>query len=49
MNKANNSHPVRIILRDWSKAKKGNRPVIAEKKEVYHDQRRENNSSNQGL
>lgn len=27
MNKANNSHPVRIILRDWSKAKKVNAPV----------------------
>ena len=28
MKKANeNEHPVRIILRDWSKAKKGNHPV----------------------
>lgn len=26
MKKANN-HPVRIILRDWTKAKKRNRPV----------------------
>ena len=27
MKKANDSHPVRVILRDWSKAKKGNHPV----------------------
>ena len=25
-----NDHPVRIILRDWSKTKKGNAPVVAE-------------------
>lgn len=41
MKKANeNKHPVTVILRNWSKIKKGNRPVIAEKKEVYHDQNR---------
>lgn len=45
-NKANNPHPVRIVLRDWSKAKKTNAPVIAEKKEVYHDQTRENYHGN---
>lgn len=27
MKKVNESHPVRIILRDWTKAKKVNRPV----------------------
>lgn len=27
MVKTNNPHPVRIILRDWTKAKKVNRPV----------------------
>lgn len=27
MKKANESHPVHVILRDWSKAKKVNRPV----------------------
>lgn len=27
MKKENASHPVRIILRDWTKAKKVNRPV----------------------
>ncbi len=32
MNKTNNPHPVRIILRDWSKAKKANH-VVAEKTE----------------
>lgn len=26
-NNANDPHPVRIILRDWSKTKKGNTPV----------------------
>lgn len=43
MNKAN-EHPVRVILRDWSKAKKEN-ASIAEKKEVYHDKRSSYNSS----
>lgn len=27
MKKANDPHPVRVILRDWTKAKKVNRPV----------------------
>jgi len=27
MVKANESHPVRIVLRNWSKAKKANAPV----------------------
>lgn len=27
MSKAKDPHPVRIILRNWSKAKKANRPV----------------------
>lgn len=27
MKKANGSHPVYIVLRDWSKTKKGNKPV----------------------
>lgn len=27
MSKANDPHPVTIILRDWTKTKKGNAPV----------------------
>lgn len=27
MSKAKEKHPVRIVLRDWSKTKKANRPV----------------------
>ena len=42
-------HPVHIVLRDWTKARKANSPIVAEKKEVYHDQNRKNNSSKQGL
>lgn len=26
-------HEVRIVLRDWSKARKANNPVVAEKRE----------------
>ncbi len=48
MSKTNNPHPVTVILRDWSKAKKGNAPV-AEKKEVYHDKNRKDHSSNSQL
>lgn len=28
-----NNHKVRIVLRDWSKVRKANNPVVAEKKE----------------
>ena len=35
-----NDHPVTIILRDWTKTNKANSPVIAERKETYHDQNR---------
>jgi len=45
MSKAND-HPVTVILRDWSKTKKANSPVIAERKETYHDQNRENYHGN---
>lgn len=36
MKKANDSHSVRVILRDWSKAKKGNHSVaeIHSRKEI---------------
>ena len=40
MKKANKEHPVYVSLRDWSKVRKANSPVIAERKEAYHDQNR---------
>ena len=39
-----NDHPVTIILRNWTKTNKANSPVITEKKEAYHDHKRENHS-----
>ncbi len=30
MKKENNPHPVRIVLRDWTKTNKGNKPIVAE-------------------
>lgn len=44
MSKANESHLVRIVLRDWTKTNKANSPVIAERKETYHDYKRKNHS-----
>ena len=38
------NYTVRIILRDWTKTNKANSPVIAERKETYHDHRRKNHS-----
>lgn len=31
--KKKNDHEVRIVLRDWSKVRKANNPVVAEKRE----------------
>lgn len=46
-NKANeNEHPVSTILRNWTKNKKANSPVVAERKEVYHDQTGKNHHRN---
>lgn len=28
-----NNHPVYVVLRDWTKVRKANNPVVAEKKE----------------
>lgn len=36
-NKINDPHPVHIILRDWSKTKKGNAPVA----EIHSKTRKE--------
>lgn len=34
MKKTNeNDHPIHIVLRDWTKTNKGNKPVVAEKRE----------------
>ena len=33
-------HEVHIVLRDWTKARKANSSIIAERKETYHDQNR---------
>lgn len=33
MSMKKNDHPVYIVLRDWSKVRKTNNPVVAEKKE----------------
>lgn len=43
MSKAND-HPVTVILRNWTKTNKANSPVIAERKETYHDYKRKNHS-----
>lgn len=36
MKKENDPHPVRVSLRDWTKAKKANRPVA----EIHSDTKR---------
>lgn len=43
---AEQKHEVHIVLRDWTKTKKANSPVIAERKETYHDQNRKNHHRN---
>lgn len=49
MTEQKQNHPAYIVLRDWTKTNKGNSPVVAEKKEVYHDRKRKNYSGKQGL